>query len=192
MAKPPIVPLAQLKLALGVTGTTEDETLTMLEELAADWVEEQLGEARFREPEAKTEYVPGRGTVRLVLKGHVEGDDPPVTVTEQFAPGGTREPFTAFERRGDVLIRNDGLPWHDGAEYAVTYSDGYEDAPGDVKSLVIDLVSGARTLALGSAGIESETIGDYSYQVAADAIGSAGSFGEVSQKTLDRRRRMLI
>jgi hypothetical protein len=182
-----IVPLAQLKVALGVSGSSEDAILTQLEAFAADWVERQLAQ-RFQQPAETTEYLKGRGTTRLILAGHVGAADPVVTVTEKFSAGGTPQAFTAFERRGDVLVRTDGAPWYDGAEYAVTYLDGYLEAPGDVQLLVADLVGKGRSTAIGAAGLESETIGDYSYQLAADAIGTLESLSTSSQRTLDSRR----
>lgn len=187
-----IVPLAYIKVALGVTGSSEDSLLEQLEAKAAAWVEEQLGQRRFRTPAQVTEYHDGKGTTRLILKGHAAGDQA-VTVTERFSSGGSASAFTGFERRGDVLVRTDGQPWYAGAEYAVTFEDGYPEgqAPGDVQQLVVSLVEKMRDVALDANGIQSETIGDYSYSLEASAA-VGGSLSEIDKATVNRWRRMSV
>jgi hypothetical protein len=187
-----IVPLLYLKVALGITGSAEDAALEALEAKAAAWVEEQTGKRRFRVPAATVEYVEGKGTQRLILEGHAHGDQA-VAVTERFMSGGTAKAFTAFERRGDVLVRTDGQPWHYGAEYAVSFQDGYPDgeAPGDIQQLVVDLVQKMREVATGADGLLGETIGDYSYSVEPEGT-VAGSLGDGSLRTLNRWRRIRV
>lgn len=187
-----IVPIGYIKAALGITGSSEDTLLTQLEEKAAAWVEEQLGQRRFQVPAETTEYLEGKNSSRLILKGHAHGDQA-VTVTERFSSGGAARPFTDFERRGDVLVRTDGQPWYAAAEYAVTYQDGYPEgqAPGDVQQLVVSLVEKMRDTALESDGIVSETIGDYSYTLDA-SVAVGGKLTDTDQRTLDRWRRMSI
>lgn len=185
-----IVTLPILKAHLGISGTSQDELLTQLEKDAADWVEKQLDQ-RFRVPAARTEYQIGQGQLRLILDGHIGAGTP--TVTEKFSPSSSATPFTAFDVRGDVLQRNDGQPWLNGAEYAVTYQDGYavDDVPGDIKMLVADVVRIAHDKATDD-GITSESIGDYSYDIAAVAGGEGEQLGGTAKRTLDKWRKMRI
>ena len=185
-----IVPIAYLKAALGVVGSGEDTLLEQLEAKAAAWVEEQTGKRYFGTPREATEYAEGKNATRLILRGHIADPDEVPTVTEQLTPSSTPKAFTEFQRRGDVLVRTDGQPWYAGAEYAVSYDEGYPtgDAPGDIQQLVVALVEKMRDIALDADGIQSETIGDYSYSLEADAV-AGGSLRDIEKATLNRWRR---
>lgn len=185
-----IVPLDTLKRALGwdVSDTTDDTLITEREADAVAWVEKQTHEHRFRTPEELVEVLTGKGSFQLVLPGHVDDDEEEVTIRERILPGDweTLDPAEDFERRKDTLIRLDGQPFYRGAEYEITYPDGYETAPHDIQAVVIELV-GAMLGDASSGGLSSETIGDYSYKTA-DAVGA--SLSDVSLATIQRYRRM--
>lgn len=180
---------ATLKLALGIDDTSEDALLSVLEPQAADWIERET-RRRFQEPadDPRIEYREGTGTRTLFLLGHIDDPEETATVRERsFAFGGvgdwtTLTEGTEYERRGDRLVRIDGLSWHPSAEYEIAYPDGYLEAPQDIQALAIELVSIARaaqstaaSVVSGSAGIKSQTIGEYTYTMDTAAASSVAS-----------------
>lgn len=99
-----------------------------------------------------------------------------------------------YKQRGDVLFAMWGV-WSRCDEYRLEYSDGYVNPPEDIKSLVLELAQNQYLLnessAEGTAGITSETLGDYSYTVdlGAVAVGSGG-LSSNSTRTLNHYRRL--
>ncbi len=196
-----LVDLDDLKTALGVDGTDEDDALELLEGQAAAWVEGRL-QRRFQSGEERKEYVVGSGTRTLYLNGHIADTDATVAVRERALNGGTWEDTddVDFERRGDTLVRLDALVWSRFVEYELTYDDGYSEVPGDIQALVIELVGvmrGAATAAAsvssGTAGLKSETIGEFSQtfdtSAATSAASASSSLGETGLATINRWRR---
>ncbi len=196
-----LVDLDDLKTALGVEGDDEDDALELLEGQAAAWVEGRL-QRRFQAGQERKEYVVGSGTRTLYLNGHIADSDATVAVRERALNAGTWEGTddVDFERRGDTLVRLDALVWSRFVEYELTYDDGYSEVPGDIQALVIELVGvmrGAATAAAsvssGTAGLKSETIGEFSQTFdtsAATSVASASSsLGEAGLATINRWRR---
>lgn len=200
-----VVPLDELKRGLGIAlaDTTEDENLAQLEGQAVAWLEELL-ERRLQAPADRIVYEKGTGTSTLFLWGNVESEVAgAVSVRERSLSGGSWEelenPADVFEvRRGariSKLERIDGSVWARGAEYEISFADGYTVAPRDLKAVIIDAVNQQRNslIAINDEGtVKSETIGDYSYTldlgVAAAAL-SAGFTGP-SNDTINRWRRV--
>lgn len=183
---PLVVPIASLRRAIGLDGAdaTQDEALLDLEKRAVAWVEEQF-ERRFQAGIAHIEYRWGNNTRSLYLRGHVESGA--VTIRERSL-GGDWEAFTAFDTRANgQLVRNDGLAWYRAVEYEISYTNGYAEAPGDIISLILDMV-GTAWIALTSAGTEdlsSEKIGDYSYTVSSSSTSGGADKGILSTLSED-------
>lgn len=191
--EPSIVSLEELKRALGIelTETGEDQLLVELEQRAAAWVTEQL-ERNFGQPNDRVEYAEGNGQRQLWLRGHVEAPGV-VTVRSRALAGGDWQAFAGFELRGDSLVRTDGYRWSPAEEYELTYPDGYAAAPGDIKALVIELVSGGRDYTGGAvAEVKSESIGDYSYTLDTAAAVAVSGLSSRGADTINRRRRKHI
>lgn len=189
---PLVVPIASLRRAVGLLAddASEDESLLDLEKRAVAWVEEQF-ERRFREPIAHVEYRWGNGSRSMYLRGYIAEPEPEVgeaLVIRDRAPGGEWEAFTPWELRNNKqLIRNDGLVWFRNIEYEISYLNGYVEAPGDIISLILDMVGTAYiTITEGSAGdITSEKIGDYSYTIGgASSGGATGALSSLSSDSL--------
>lgn len=191
-----IVPLDELKLALGLDplSTEDDLLLTLLENQAASYVETQIGR-RFSAPNDRTEFIRGLGTETLFLGGHVAGD-PAAIVSVRSRPLSAREfddvDEEDFVLRGDTLVMLGGR-WSHLYEYEVVYSDGYVlgQAPADIRALVSDLVSIGYS-SLGEEGVKSESIGDYSYTLDSAVTAAAGSLSDSSTATINRYRRMSL
>lgn len=200
---PLVVPIESLRRAIGLDAAdaTQDDALLDLEKRAVAFAEEQF-ERRFQAGLAHVEYRWGNNSRSLYIRGHVEDTEAPDAVTiRERAPGGDWEAFTAFDVRANgQLVRNDGLVWYRSMEYEITYSNGYEEAPGDIISFILDLV-GTAWISLTSAGTEdlsSEKIGDYSYTVSSstttgsNASGILSSLSDDSIQTYHRWRRRHI
>jgi hypothetical protein len=205
-----IVDLARLKSKLGIAAddNSHDTDLTDTITEQTEWVERET-HRRFDAPVERTETMQGPGRVVLWLSGHIEmgnADHPEwavVTVTERVAWTQvlTLDVDTYDVRGGDSLaslVRTDGYVWSIGAEYDVTYFDGYAVAPADIQSLVLALSVAAYRLdqatADGSAGITSETlVGVYSYTIdrRRASLEADGTLSEQSLRTLNRWKRML-
>lgn len=139
-----MISLADLKLALRIDGTAEDNYLTALEAAAVAAVERWTGRS-FAESGARTEYLTGAGIDRLWL-AETPAADPALTVTEAAYPGAETTAITAADADGYVirertLVRRGGI-WHAGYEYAVTYTAGYAagEEPADIRQAVMQLV----------------------------------------------------
>jgi hypothetical protein len=186
-----MIEVSELKewLEIADSDSAYDGLLLSLEERAVAFVEAQT-DRYFRAPVDVTEFHTGRGWPILTLSAIA--NVAPTTVTERPYPGGTDTVITASADDGFVvrpgtrmtrLIRKNGLAWIDCYEYEITFKRGYTTGqePGDIRQLVIDLVSlkfGLRDSAGG--GIQSESIGGYSYRTGdfsradLDAIPTAG------------------
>lgn len=152
------------------TGATEAQVplLASLRDYALAYLE---GETHryFRDSREFTEYLVGTGTVRLWLR------EPPVETYEDEVivdgrrMGGAWEEVIDFEVRGRSLIRDLGVSWDRRAEYRVTYTAGYvEDAlPSDVEEAVMELVRYRLRDLSQTAGLQSERLGDYQYNLGA-------------------------
>jgi hypothetical protein len=182
-----------LKLALGITDTSEDAELEQFEAAAVAWVEGEV-HRRFQSPadDQRVEYHEGTWTRTLYLKGHIDDPDSSITVRERSSRGGqwtTLTEGTDYERRGDTLISLDRMGWSCWSEYEVTYDDGYEDAPADIQALIIELVASSRTMTDGGGDVTSETIGEYSYTVASAVAIATLDLTGTGRATINRWKR---
>lgn len=202
--------LLKKKLGIDAADVTHDDELTAIVLQQTDWVEGET-HRRFDVPLAKTETIAGQGRTTLWLGGHLELDNPDhpewgdVIVAERVA---WTDPLildaaTTYEAHGGgslaSLVRIDGYVWSVGAEYDITYYDGYVAAPDDIQALVMSLsVAAYRTDAAtadSSAGITSETlVGVYSYTVSAQnaSAEAIGGLTEQHLRTLNRWKRMVM
>ncbi len=189
-----IVPLAELKGAMGITTNAGDTDLAALERRMSEWVEGQV-KRRFQEPTEIKDLRPGLGRFQLYLSGHADStDEDAITVRERPCGTGSNAwvDVTAFERRGDKLLRTDGTHWLRGYEYEMTYDDGYDVAPGDIKDLVIELCQGEVDASAEQAGILKESIGDYSYELDPSMVVGARGLTDTATGTLNRWRKKLV
>lgn len=188
-----IVPLDELKLALGLDplSTDDDLLLTLLESQAAAFVNSQT-ERNWGAPADRTEFIKGLGIPTLYLRGHVDGAIVSVRRRAMNAADFEDVDVADYIVRGDTLMTT-GARWSHLYEYEVVYSDGYElgFAPADIRALVADLVAVAYS-GLGEEGVKSETIGDYSYTLDSAVTAAAASMSDVSSATLNRYRAVHI
>lgn len=206
-----IVPLDEVKTALGVTGDEEDESITAMIDHAALFIEGET-KRRFDEPISFTEYQRGNGSDTLFLAGHIAVPDEDasasdITVYERvygYNDWELVDPLD-YERRGDMLVRylsTWGFGWHPTYEYKLVYDNGYKIAPIDIQKLAMELVTGeyfaSTALTDDSAGLTSETlVGVYSYTVSATAATIASSVGggiisDTGRRTINRYRKQLV
>jgi hypothetical protein len=206
-----IVDLDRLKKKLGIAvdDTSHDDDLTDIVTEATEWVQNQT-HRRFDVPVQKTIVSIGTGRTTLWLDGHIEisTDNPEwaaVIVSErvEFAAPLILDPALDYEVRPSYslasLVRTDGYVWSIGAEYDVTYYDGYAVAPSDIQALVYALSVASYRLdtatADGSAGITSETLtGVYSYNIdrRRASLEADGTLSDQSSRTLNFWRRRLV
>lgn len=139
-----MISVDDLKLALRVTHTAEDDYITALEAAAVGYIERFTGRTFSAEVEV-TEYLWGRGTDTLVLRETPGGT---LTVVERATPGATGTTIAAGDEdgylvRGRKLVRKNGHAWYRGYEYAATYTQGYAagSEPDDIQNLVKQIVA---------------------------------------------------
>jgi hypothetical protein len=163
--------LADLKTYLGIpeSDTSEDQILVGLERNALAFVQTQT-RRYFGPPAPTTEYLIGLGTRHLWIPDTplaAEPDVDPAVVIGEVEAGTDPVPVLDFDLRlfdvDAVAVRHGRIGWQR-REYAVSYIRGYPagEEPGDIRQLVIDLVSIKRTLR-GMEALRSESVGGYSY-----------------------------
>jgi hypothetical protein len=182
-----VITLEEIKAYLGIPeeDASEDAILTELERNAVAFVQTQT-RRYFGPPAPHVEYIMGTGTRHLWIPDlplepeAPEPIDPPdpeapepeplprLTVAEYTQPGAEPVEVLDFDLRlfdvEAVAVRHGGVFWDARREYAAGYLRGYYagEEPGDIRQLVMDLVSIKRTLR-GSEGLRSESMGGYSY-----------------------------
>lgn len=209
-----IVSLDELKRVLGITlsDTAEDDNLTRLILAATEWVQGQT-HRRFDVPISVTEYKTGHGKRTLYLAGHIDDSvaadnpsetlDPTTSVRVYRRP--VSEPFRTWEeliegedweRRDDSLVfLRAWSVWPCEDELKLVYLDGYAQAPEDVKALVLELAMNQYRVdaeaSAGTAGITSESLGDFSYSVGNTVTGST-TISAIGLRTLNYRTRKFV
>ena len=192
-----MIALADLKVELDIeaSDTTFDAYLTALEPRAVAYVEMRT-HRYFGEPEAVTEYVFGLGGPRLDMRWNLYTS--PTTVAERLYPGdATGTVITGSATDGFVvrtgpreawLMRKGGSVWLRDYEYQVDHERGYDAGtePGEIRQLVIDLIA-ARFAARdgGASGIQSETIGGYSYRMGDFTNGDLAALGPMASGVIE-------
>jgi len=143
-AGPDLVSLDDLKLALGIEGTTEDATLqaaiTFQSRIIAEYCERRFGLAEVVETFTFDRYEDMLQRQALTLSLY-----PVVEVTEVLSAGAGATDYS-FDPASGRLWMSTGYCWVD--TVTVSYSGGYdlpEEAPARLQRAVIDAVNAGRT-----------------------------------------------
>lgn len=212
-----IVTLAELKSALGIDpgNTDEDAHLTRLILGATIWVQNET-HRYFDTPITRTEYRNSPRERILYLNGHIDDSvyadnaladlDPSTSVHvfrrtlwastdwEELVEG------TDWERRIDALLyRAFWFEWPCEDEYKIVYLDGWAEghAPDDIKQVIIEVAVDRYNLdainAAGTAGITSESLGDYSYTRDLGAVATGqGRLTQIGMQTINHYKRLFV
>jgi hypothetical protein len=93
---------------------------------------------------------------------------------------------------GSYIINLPAVWWDDDGypgTYRVTYSHGFEDVPADVVAVVCGMVMRTLTAPTMAGGVQSETIGPYSYRLDAAGTGLSVMMSQGDRDALKRYRR---
>lgn len=170
-----MIRIEMLRSAIGVTNDSRDEWLGWELESALAFMERET-RRYFREPTDFAEYLTPDRQGRLWLAQTPTSEDT-VTVLGIARVGHDGDEVTGFEVRGRAVHLPS--PWLYGT-YAVGYQTGYalndyeggSDLPADVRKSILMLIKGAHDAQTVKAGVQSETIGGYSYSLFGDAGGT--------------------
>ena len=181
---------------------TDDTIIADLIERAVAYVQSQT-RRYFGDPRTISEYVTGLDSYDLHLPERardpdVEDSDETagIIVTERAQPSDAGTAVTSFQVRNTddyftILRRQDGALWRNPWEYEVQYTHGYEvnEGPKDVEALLLSLLA-LRVNLIGKEGMQSETIGGYSY-TRGDFAKEADSLPS-AEATLTAWRRLVV
>lgn len=187
-----MISLVDLKSWLGVTGTADDMLLVDLEKRAVVWIERQT-DRYFGPPAATTETISGRGTGTVYLK-ELPAASPAPVVDLDLGSGYTVVPLADYTLDQGAVYHDTYWPFGR-RNIRVTYTRGYAPGtePGDIKQLVLDVVALLYRRAKRKAdGLQSETIGDYSYTLGADKGEDPLMSIPTAEATLDAWRRVHV
>lgn len=155
-----MVSIVELQQLLNAS-TDEVAYLADLEAAAVEFAETEMG-IYLGPTRQATEYKFPRGAL-LFLRAAPSGT---LTVQRRASATATAEAVAAtdYAVRGRTLVRPGGWPW---GEYEITYDEGYAPGaqPEGVRSVVRDYV---RMAYQARTGVQSETMGGYSYSMADD------------------------
>jgi hypothetical protein len=156
-AGPDLISLADLKLALGITGTSEDEQLqaaiTFQSRIIAEYCDRRFGRAQALET-----FVFDRNEVMQARVGLTLSLYPVVEVVEVSTAGATAADYEFDPATGRLWTESD---WT--GRIAVVYAGGYdlpEEAPARLAKAVIESINEARTLGARDPSIQSVQHGD--------------------------------
>ena len=217
-----IVSLNQLKPLLGIAldDASQDANLTRLIEAKTAWVE-GVTRRRFDTPIPHTEIRQCTDDMTIYLHWHVDDEiyDPPLDpsptssvrvyrrpIMERFRPWEELVEGDDWERTDQVIyfLRGWLLPIVD--EFKIDYLGGYGIAPADIQELVLELAVNQYLMdqvvsetTEGTAGVTSETIGDFSYSAdlgsTSTSVSSRTGTGGVSEngnRTIQRYKLRLV
>lgn len=148
-------------LGIAETVTKHDELLQGLIDRGGEIIEREL-RWYFGAPRDAVEVLDGTGTSKLFLRQYPVDESAVVVETRS----GVSDDWTAVDG-DDFEVDGRGLhhrtKWLRGRRnHRATYQEGFDDVPGDIRQLLLDLVSiGWRRR--GKEGLSGERIGDYSY-----------------------------
>lgn len=176
---------AEYKTWAGISGTDLDTWLAAVIAQAQDGAEEWCG--RGFDSAARTEYYSGTGTTDMSLRTTPVTTLTSVSYLSSVSAGVAS--FTAFDGGtyyfdGDsgLLVRysafdafDDANPvWPDGTRnIKVVYTAGYSTIPDGLKLAGFRLIDYLRDMRGKSGGLQSESMGSYSYTLAAVSPGEA-------------------
>lgn len=192
-AGPDLISLDDLKLALGITGTTEDAALqaaiTMQSRLIADYCNRRFGLADAVETFTFDRYENMLARQALTLALY-----PVVEVTEVLSAGLTGTDYSFDPASGRLWMTN-GFCWVD--TVAVTYSGGFdlpEGAPARLQQAVIQAVNDNRITGSRDAGIREVQHGDtrIAYFTPSMAAASSGYLSAVVIDLIGPYRRLHV
>lgn len=184
----PLATVGDLEGRLGRTfDVAETARATLLLQDASAAVRGYTGQ-QFTEATTTVRVKPRKGLVRL----------PQRPVTAVTAVEDTNGNAVLHTWRGDDTVSVSGNtpdtwawePWRNGlTSVDVTYTHGYDEVPDDIIAVVCQIAGRAMGHAADTTGMQSETIGEYSYSVGAAA--AAGGLGLLNDEraVLDRYRR---
>jgi hypothetical protein len=182
-AGPDLVSLADLKLALGITGSADDAALqaaiTFQSRIIAEYCDRRFGRAEAMETFTfdRNEVLPTRQALTLSLYPVVEVDE--VSIAGATGAGYAFDPMTGR------LWPPDGAWWT--GTVGVVYSGGYdlpEEAPARLAKAVIESVFETRAMGGRDPSIRSVAHGDTNISYFTSATATANS-GFLSAPVLD-------
>ena len=159
-----MIDLYRMALYFGVDAFEDEERMELLSSYALEYIERETHRP-FRSPAEVTEILPGTGNNRLWLTQPVIGpsEEYPMTI-ERYRNTSTPTEISEFTVRGRSVLTVNGGHWDRASDYHVTYYGGFTQLPLDIEREVFDLVRWRLgNLDDASAGMKSESIGDYSY-----------------------------
>jgi hypothetical protein len=164
------------RLGRGLTAAESDRAELLLADASAA-VRSYTGQHISRNETTSRLRVKG-GTVRLPQR-------PVIDVSSVTDLDGDPVGMTWLAGDRLVVLNTYGYEWVD-----VTYTYGYEEIPGEIVAVVCQIAGRAFGRPPDETGMQSETIGQYSYTVGAAA--AAGGLGLLSDEraVLDRYRRV--
>jgi hypothetical protein len=189
-AGPDLISLADLKAALGITGTSEDVALqaaiTFQSRIIAEYCDRRFGRAEAFETFRfdPGEILPARNA--LVLKLY--------PVAEIIELAGTTDGYEFDPVSGRLWMTNGGC-WAN--VVSVTYSGGFdlpEQAPARLAKAVIESISETRMTGTRDLGIQSVQHGDtrISYFSSTTSSGSSGYLSAVVTDLISSYRRLHV
>jgi hypothetical protein len=168
-----VIDIFALRDHVGVEGPEHDDALLAMERAGVAHAS-ALTNRYFGPLEETTEVLAGTGTATMWLRDVPVGD---VEVVQAYSVGDPGEAIDAagdlgyVVRDGDKLVRKSGT-WHPRYEYRVTYTRGYAAGtePDVVKMFVLQYIA-REWFNRKTGGLQSETMGGYTYTVSRDGGG---------------------
>lgn len=155
-----MLPLDDVKQWLKITGDTHDAQIQTLIDRAVAIIERETL-WYFRESRPAINVLDGSGTDVMFLR------QPALAAVVVETRGGPTDtwvvvPTTDYEVNGRELLV--GALWKKGRKnFRATYDEGFDDPPGDVCQLILDLVAMKWQGREENLAFKSERIGDYAY-----------------------------
>jgi hypothetical protein len=159
-----MVDLDVIKAYLGITVDDYDDALTELRDRLVAVIERKL-DWYFGPPRDAVEILNGPGRTTLYLRQPPVGGV--VTVYTRAWAGGDvwliLDPVE-YEVLGRKLIHRSWWPYGY-RNIKVEYQEGFDDPPGDIVQLLLDLMQQFVVVGAAAGDVKSERIGDYSYTI---------------------------
>lgn len=157
-----MLPLATVKSWMKVTVDTYDDQIQALMDRAQALIEREVC-LYFGPPRATEEILDGTGTTMMFIR---QAPVDPSAVVLSYRTGVTDDWSVVDSDDYEISDRGLFVPsyWTRGKRnFKAAYQEGYNDPPGDVAQLFLDLVTSKWKGRGDRTDLVSETIGDYSY-----------------------------